>query len=118
MYGDQTKWDAWRRDCEENFISSFTRTYTESEVNEVEDELGSCMVSGESPELVESFSSLQSETRDPNFEKLKHQLITGKIISVCMHCGIKYGVKDGMGVTDISHGICGECYDKIKLKKQ
>jgi len=37
------------------------------------------------------------------------------IVSICGYCGELLGVKDGEGVSGLSHGICGEC--KIKVMK-
>jgi hypothetical protein len=50
---------------------------------------------------------------------LLHQLQSNDvhiIISVCMECGEWLGIKDGMGVCGISHGLCGNCLNKLKNK--
>lgn len=37
------------------------------------------------------------------------------IISICGYCGEWLGVKNGKGISGLSHRICGEC--KIKVMK-
>ena len=39
------------------------------------------------------------------------------ITIVCAWCGKKMGVKDGGGITGISHSICPACYEKVIGKK-
>jgi len=36
------------------------------------------------------------------------------MLSVCCLCGTPYAVKDGKGVTELSHGYCPECGQKAR----
>jgi hypothetical protein len=40
-----------------------------------------------------------------------------KLIVKCAWCGKHLGVKDGKGVSGVSHGICKECLDKLTIVK-
>ena len=34
----------------------------------------------------------------------------------CAWCGKNMGEKDSEGIEEVSHGICEECFDKLKPK--
>jgi len=40
-----------------------------------------------------------------------------KLTIKCAWCGKHLGVKDGKGVSGVSHGICKECADKLTIVK-
>ncbi len=36
------------------------------------------------------------------------------LVRVCGYCSLYMGVKDGQGVSGISHGVCPTCLEKLK----
>ena len=51
-----------------------------------------------------------------NYQAESTPMLT-KLIVKCAWCGKYLGVKDGKGVSGISHGICKECADKLTIVK-
>jgi len=37
---------------------------------------------------------------------------------VCAYCGKDMGEKDGEGIEGSSHGVCEQCFKKLKAKKR
>ena len=37
---------------------------------------------------------------------------------VCAWCGKDIGKKDGKGKEGVTHGLCQECFDKMKVKAE
>jgi len=37
---------------------------------------------------------------------------------VCAWCGKNLGEKDGEGEEGVTHGLCQECFDKMKVKER
>jgi len=59
-------------------------------------------------EFRQEFFELYALQCNMGYEKVAKKV--GLIVIVCMTCGDYVGVKDGLGRTGISHGVCPICY--------